>query len=135
MSDAFCPHCLLPIAEDVEGPHPPAPMRCPHCRLSIAPGRARSDVGEPGAVPASGSAAGILANAARRENAEPVSSEVVVDALRRVAEEAGSSVGRLRMIDYQRIADPDPELPSLASIVESCGGWKRARRLASTGSL
>ncbi len=134
MPSAFCPHCLLPIAEGVDEGFPPAPMRCPHCRLSIAATRARLDIGEDGVVPASGSAAGVLANAARRADAEAVSDDEVVRALRQVAEATGSSVGRLRMIDYQRIADPDPSLPSVASIVESCGGWKRARQLAAASS-
>jgi hypothetical protein len=129
---AFCPHCLLTVAEDAAPGFPPAPMRCPHCRLSIAATRARLHVGEDGAVPASGSAAGILANAARREDAPKVDDAEVVRALRHVADAAGSSVGRLRMIDYQRIAAPDPTLPSVASIVECCGGWKRAHQLAAS---
>lgn len=126
-SAAYCPHCLQPVADDVDARFPPTPMRCPHCHLTIAPGRARADVdGTPGA---SGSAAGLLASAARREAAAPVCADAIDDALRLAARLVGTPVQRLRMIDYQRVSAANPALPALASILEQRGSWKGARRL------
>src|SRR5437660_1762528 len=49
-ASAFCPHCMLPVAEGTDGEWPPAPTRCPHCRLMIGAGRARAEGdGTPGA--------------------------------------------------------------------------------------
>ena len=63
-SDAHCPHCLLVVAESVEGDWPPGPTRCPHGRLMIGPGRAReAGDGTPGAR---GAAAGVFAREAQR---------------------------------------------------------------------
>jgi hypothetical protein len=126
MPSAHCPHCLLAIADDVAPGFPPLLMRCPHCRLTVAPGRARLDVDQkPGS---SGSAAGLLANAARRAEGQAVSAEAIDDALRLAAEQMGTPVRRLRMIDYQRVATARPELPGLASILDARGSWKEARR-------
>lgn len=130
MAAAFCPHCLLRIGDDADAPKgfPPQPMRCPHCRLGIAAGRARTDVDE--SQVSSGSAAGVLANAARREDAEAADPEVVVAALAKVAAEVGVPVARLRMLDYERLSAEDPELPSLGSVLVGSGSWKKARQAA-----
>lgn len=128
MAPAYCPHCLLAIGDDADGPYPPRPVQCPHCRLGVAAGRARTDV-DASAV-SSGSAAGVLVNAARREDAEPADPLVVVAALRRVAEEVGVPVARLRMLDYERLSAADPDLPGLGSVLGCSGSWKRARQAA-----
>ncbi len=123
MPPAFCPHCLLSVANDVEVGFPPRPMRCPHCRLTIAARRARHEVPE-GQV-ASGSAAGVMASAARRADGEQVPDDVVDRALERAARTVGTRVQRLRMIDYQRVCEGD--MPELATILERYGSWKAAR--------
>lgn len=129
MPAAFCPHCLQPIADDVVGQFPPRLMACPHCRLTIAAGRARDD-GD-GTAGASGSAAGLLASAARRDVAgAPVTVEVIDAALRTAAEKVSVPVARLRMIDYQRVRADDPALPPLGSILGDRGTWKQARSRA-----
>lgn len=131
MPSAHCPHCLLAIADDAAPGFPAVLMRCPHCRLTVAPGRARLDVDE--TLGSSGSAAGLLANAARRADGEAVSAEAIDDALRLAAAEVGTPVRRLRMIDYQRVATARPELPGLASILDARGSWKDARRAVAGG--
>lgn len=128
MATAHCPHCLLAIGDDAGRPFPPDRMRCPHCRLGIAAGRARTDV-DPASV-SSGSAAGVLANAARREDAEAADPATVSAALRRVADEVGVSVARLRMLDYERFSAADSALPALGTVLATCGSWKTARQAA-----
>jgi hypothetical protein len=131
MPSAHCPHCLLAIADDAGPGFPSVLMRCPHCRLTVAPGRARLDVDQtPGS---SGSAAGLLANAARREEGAVVSGQAVDEALRTAAAAIGTPVRRLRMIDYQRVAASRPDLPALASILDARGSWKDARRAVAGG--
>lgn len=127
---AHCPHCLLLLDAAVDdGRFPAAPMRCPHCRLVIGVGRARADGddGEHGAR-AHGSAAGVVANAARREQGEVLDREVVSAALHRVAGQVGCPLDRLRMLDYQVRAEQDPALPPLAGVIATFGTWKKARR-------
>jgi len=106
-------------------------MRCPHCRLVIGTGRARADgaSGEHGAR-AHGSAAGVVANAARREHGEVLDQDRVANALRDVADNVGCPLDRLRMLDYQEEAQLDPELPPLAGVIATFGTWKKARREA-----
>lgn len=128
MPPAYCPHCMLPVADDVAMPFPPRTMRCPHCRLAVAAGRARS-VAVSGT--GSGGAAGVLVNAARRADATAVAPEAVAEALATVAAQAGVPVGRLRMLDYQQLSETDPGLPDLSTVIATCGSWKRARQLAS----
>src|SRR2546423_15507122 len=66
-TDAYCPHCMLVVAESVEGPWPPMPSRCPHCRLMIGVGPARDAAdGAPGAR---GAAARVLPPAGQRGGA------------------------------------------------------------------
>ena len=127
MAPAYCPHCLLSVTDDADGPFPPQPMRCPHCRLGIAAGRARTEVGDEAS---SGSAAGVLMNAAKREDSDAIDPDLVVAGLTRVAAEVGVPVARLRMLDYQRLSAADPELPGLGSVLGTCGSWKKARQLA-----
>lgn len=128
---AHCPHCLLLLPDAQRTPFPPAPMRCPHCRLVIGTGRARADGddGEHGAR-AHGSAAGVVANAARREQGEILDRGFVTLALRDVAGNVGCPLDRLRMLDYQEVAEQNPELPPLAGVIATFGTWKKARREA-----
>lgn len=130
VSDAHCPHCLLPVAEAVEGPWPPAPTRCPHCRLMIGVGRAR-DAGD-GAPGARGAAAGVLARDAQRadDDGEHATPDEVRAGIRLVAGELGSPPERLLMVDYQQRAAGDADLPGLADVFAAFGTWKRARREA-----
>src|SRR5436853_4288208 len=96
-ASAFCPHCMLPVAEGVKGEWPPAPTRCPHCRLMIGAGRARA-AGD-GAPGARGAAAGVLAREAQR-NTDPddhASPDAVRKGIRTVARELGSPPERLLM--------------------------------------
>lgn len=132
MSTAHCPHCLLIIADEGGDRFPPVLMRCPHCRLTVAPGRARFDVADHSG--SSGSAAGLLVNAARRTtDGEVATPEAIETAVRNAAETLGVPVGRLRMIDYQRVANGDSTMPGLASILDVHGSWKRARRAVASG--
>ncbi len=126
-----CPHCLLSIPDARGLPYPAAPMPCPHCRLVIGAGRARAEghSGEHGAR-AHGSAAGVVANAARREQGEALEPEVVTVALRDVAGAVGCPLDRLRMLDYQEEAEQDPDLPPLSGVIATFGTWKKARREA-----
>ena len=126
--DAYCPHCFLLVEHGVVGDWPPHPERCPHCRLLIGPGRGRET---PEANPgARGSAAGVFAHQAKREDAENVSKEEVRAAIRKVAEQMGSRPERLLMVDYQQHATGDGSLPTLSDVFSAFGSWKRARREA-----
>ncbi len=129
-----CPHCLLPIADGKVWPFPQQPMRCPHCRLIIGPGRARENTAEDGDARSRGSAAGVLANAARRAGAAAGGKDDVIVALRRTAEEVGCTVERLRMLDYQHEAERQGDLPSLSSVLATFGTWKAARSAAAVGA-
>jgi hypothetical protein len=127
-SEAYCPHCFLLVEQDVGENWPQAALRCPHCRLLIGPGRGRPTAdASPGAR---GSAAGVFAHQAKREDGEDVSQDVIRDAIRRVAEELGSRPERLLMVDYQQRATGDDSLPTLSDVFSAFGSWKRARREA-----
>jgi hypothetical protein len=129
-TDAHCPHCLLVVAEDVEGAWPPAPTRCPHCRLMIGVGRAREE-GD-GAPGARGAAAGVFAREAQRDAADGdhASADDVRAGIRTVADELGSPPERLLMVDYQQHAAGKADLPDLTDVFAAFGTWKRARREA-----
>ena len=128
---AHCPHCLLALPGVSALPYPPQPMRCPFCRLVIGAQRARADAdsGEHGAR-AHGSAAGVLANAVRRDGGMVLDEHDVVEALRQVALRIASPLDRLRMLDYQVEAEQDSSLPGLASVIATFGSWKAARAAA-----
>lgn len=131
---AHCPHCLLPIGDVSAWPYPRQASRCPHCLLIIGPGRARDGAQDDGDARSRGSAAGVLANAARREQGEAQDEEVVTAALRSVARQVGCPVERLRMLDYQQAAELDDELPGLAGVLATFATWKGARATAAQGS-
>ena len=116
----YCPHCNgeLNDHDDRRG------GRCSNCRLVVGASRARS---EPSGEALS---SGFAANAARREDAEPVEEAVAFTALRAVAETVGVNVERMRMVDYDRASREDPALPSVAQILSTFDTWKRARSRA-----
>jgi hypothetical protein len=126
--EAYCPHCFLLIEQDVPENWPEHATRCPHCRLLIGPGRARPTAeATPGAR---GSAAGVFAHQAKREDGDDVSLDDVRAAIRSVAAELGARPERLLMVDYQQRASGDSSLPSLSDVFSAFGSWKRARREA-----
>ena len=126
--EAYCPHCFLLIESGVKEGWPPEPIRCPHCRLLIGEGRAKPT---PDATPgARGTAAGVFAHRAKRDDAEQASPEEVCEAIRTVAEELGARPERLLMVDYQQHTSTDPSLPELSDVFAAFGSWKRARREA-----
>lgn len=127
-NEAYCPHCFLLVEQNVPDNWPPSATRCPHCRLLIGPGRGRPTAdASPGAR---GSAAGVFAHQAKREDGEDVSQDEIRNAIRKVAEELGSRPERLLMVDYQQRASADDSLPTLSDVFSAFGSWKRARREA-----
>jgi hypothetical protein len=127
-NEAYCPHCFLLVEQDVPDAWPRAALRCPHCRLLIGPGRGRpTAAANPGAR---GSAAGVFAHQAKREDSDDVSQEAVREAIRRAAHDLGSRPERLLMVDYQQRAMADKTLPTLSDVFSAFGSWKRARREA-----
>jgi hypothetical protein len=125
---AYCPHCFLLVEQSVPESWPTKATRCPHCRLLIGPGRARPTAdASPGAR---GSAAGVFAHQAKREDGDDVSQDEIRSAIRRVADELGARPERLLMVDYQQRASGDASLPSLSDVFSAFGSWKRARREA-----
>jgi len=126
--EAYCPHCFLLVEGDVGADWPPEPTRCPHCRLLIGEGRGKDT---PEANPgARGTAAGVFAHRAKRDEGERASPEDVCEAIRTVANELGARPERLLMVDYQQHASKAPALPDLSDVFAAFGSWKRARREA-----
>ena len=126
--EAYCPHCFLLVEQKVPANWPPEATRCPHCRLLIGPGRSRPTAeANPGAR---GSAAGVFAHQAKREDGENVPRDEIREAIRKVADELGSRPERLLMVDYQQRASGDDSLPTLSDVFSAFGSWKRARREA-----
>lgn len=126
--EAYCPHCFLLVEQEVPSDWPRHPTRCPHCRLLIGEGRARStSEANPGAR---GTAAGVFAHRAKRDDSDPVCADEVCQAIRTVAQELGARPERLLMVDYQQHASADPSLPELGDVFAAFGSWKRARREA-----
>jgi len=105
-------------------------MRCPHCRLIIGAGRARAEARDDGDARSRGSAAGVLANAARRAQSEPGGIEEIIAALRKSATEMGCAVERLRMLDYQQQSERDQAMPELSAVLATYSTWKAARAAA-----
>ncbi len=134
-TDAYCPHCGLPVEQRAGPAWPRAPVRCPHCRLLIGVGRGRAQPGdEPGTK---GAAAGVLSRQARRDDVDGsvVEEAQVLGAIRRVAKELGTRPERLLMVDYQQRADTDPvEVPPLRDVFAHFKSWKHARRIAADTS-
>ena len=126
--EAYCPHCFLLIESDAGPDWPREPIRCPHCRLLIGEGRGKdSPEASPGAR---GTAAGVFAHRAKRDEGEHASSEEVCEAIRKVANDLGARPERLLMVDYQQQASSDESLPELSDVFAAFGSWKRARREA-----
>ena len=130
--EAYCPHCFLLIESDVGPDWPQDPTRCPHCRLLIGEGRGKPTAdANPGAR---GTAAGVFAHRAKRDDVDKASPEDVCAAIRTVASELGSRPERLLMVDYQQHVSAEPDLPDLADVFSAFGSWKRARREAAAGA-
>jgi len=130
--EAYCPHCFLLVEGDAPKDWPPRPTRCPHCRLLIGAGRSKAS---PDANPgARGTAAGVFAHRAKRDDSETASPEDVCEAIRTVAHELGARPERLLMVDYQQHASADPSLPELGDVFAAYGSWKRARREAAAAA-
>jgi hypothetical protein len=130
--EAYCPHCFLLVESDVSDDWPQEPRRCPHCRLLIGEGRGKPTAdASPGAR---GTAAGVFAHRAKRDDKDPASADEVCGAIRTVARELGSRPERLLMVDYQQHASSDPSLPELSDVFAAFGSWKRARREAAAGA-
>ena len=125
----FCPHCdaVLPTAWARE-----RAGRCPTCRLVVGAGRATEQQGDGNTLSGAGTAAGMLAGAARRQDAAPGDRDVVAGALREASLALGTEVGRLRMLDYQHLTERDPRLPSLGVVLATFQTWKLARLEAGT---
>ena len=126
--EAYCPHCFLLVESDVAKDWPPEPVRCPHCRLLI--GQARSKATADANPGARGTAAGVFAHRAKRDDTETRSPDEVCEAIRTVARDLGARPERLLMVDYQQQASADPSLPELSDVFTAFGSWKRARREA-----
>ena len=130
--EAYCPHCFLLVESDAGEDWPREPVRCPHCRLLIGEGRGKPTAdASPGAR---GTAAGVFAHRAKRDDKDPASADEVCGAIRTVARELGSRPERLLMVDYQQHASGDPSLPELSDVFTAFGSWKRARREAAAGA-
>jgi hypothetical protein len=125
---AHCPHCLNVLADSL--PWPPVGERCPQCRLVVGPGRALAAAEASKRQTATGAAAGFASNAARRDGAEPIDEDLVLDAVLALAAQRALPVNQLRMLDYEASTREDPALPTLAEVLATCGTWKRARALA-----
>jgi hypothetical protein len=128
----FCPHCQLLVEAGAAQPWPVRPVRCPHCHLLIG---ARRGLSEPSSEPgAKGTAAGVFSRRAKRggdtDGAEAASPEVVLAAIRSVAESRDERPDRLLMVDYQQMTAVRSDLPPLRDVFEAFGSWKSARRRA-----
>ncbi len=133
MKPWFCPHCAMEIARSVS---PPPAGRCPACLLVIGRGRATDTPSAEAGERAHSSAAGILRGRAARSDGAVRERDEVMAALREAARAQGCpSVGRLRMLDYAQRAADDPQLPSVADVIATFGGWKAATRMAPESKL
>lgn len=120
MSLIYCPHCggELTSHDDAKG------GRCPSCRLVVGVGRARAEASQDVRT------GGFMANAARREDAEPAEPAIAFRALRAVAAEVGCAVERLRMTDYDAAIRSGEPGPSVAQVLATFETWKAARAAA-----
>ncbi len=119
----YCPHCNSDLGahDDSRG------GRCPTCRLVVGVGRARD---EPDGESRPG---GFMANAAKREDAEPIAPGRAWSALRDAAEAQGCRVERMRMTDYDKLVrDGVVDVP-VAQILATFDSWKAARSGARSG--
>jgi len=79
---------------------------------------------------ARGTAAGVFAHRARRNDKDPASAEEVCEAIRNVGAEPRPRPQRPLDGAYPEQPSPDPSLPELSDVFAAFGSWKRARRQA-----
>ena len=120
MRQLYCPHC----GGGLQTYDPATGGRCHACRLVVGAGRARDQAMD------DVRSGGFVANAARREDAEPVALEEAFDALRTVADALGCAVERLRMTDYDKAVRDGTTGPSVAQVLATFDTWKAARAAA-----
>lgn len=119
-----CPHCDAALPDGWAREHA---GRCPTCRLVVGAGRATASPGSGTSISGAGTAAGILSGAARREAAPPGDRDEVAAGLRLAARELGVETRKLRMLDYQALAETEPDYPTLGVVLATFGTWKQAR--------
>lgn len=128
MSPLYCPHCSMAVADD-DRPFPT--QRCRHCRLVIGANRASLVPSAEAGERAHASAAGVMRGQAIRDDGKVLDRHQVIADLRTVADAHGCpSVGRLRMLDYAEYVATRPDLPTVADVIATFGGWKVATREA-----
>lgn len=121
----FCPHC----AGRLDITSTSVATRCPQCRLIVAAGRAVD--AQRASQLSAGTAAGIRLNTAKRSHVQPVDPERAVCCLVKAAEHLQISLTRLRVVDYERVAEQDPDgFVDFAEVLATFGRWKDARQAA-----
>ena len=121
-SRLMCPHCNAGLPP---GWTPNRAGRCPTCRLIV--GAHRAAIADGARDEPSGSAAGLLANAARRADVPRGDPGRVLAALHAAAADSDMSVTRLRMLDYNTFVQRHPAAPTLAVVLATFTTWKKAR--------
>lgn len=116
----FCPHC----GAELPGHDARRGGRCPSCRLVVGVDRARDEADDEIRT------GGFMANAARREGADPVAKDTALAALSAVAETLDTPVDRLRMTDYDKAHRDGAAGPSVAEVLATFDTWKAARTAA-----
>ena len=78
-----------------------------------------------------GSRSGIIRNAATRSKAPAGDPSTIMAALQHVADGLGVRIERLRLADYDTVAQADDDLPSTGEVLATFpAGWKAAREAA-----
>ncbi len=114
---------------DTSEPWPVPAARCPCCHLVIGTARATDEPRGEAGERAHASAAGVMRGIAARADGKVLDHDVILAALGRVAVDEGCpSIGRLRMLDYAKHAEADKDLPPIADVIATFGGWKAATR-------
>lgn len=121
-SSMYCPHCSGELPDH----HQRGPGRCLTCSLLVGVGRAHTRP-DPELI---SSMSGLRANAAHREDADPLPRDEVTSALRCAAREVECVVERLRMSDYDRLTAEHPARPSVGQVLATFPTWKLARTAA-----
>lgn len=128
-----CPHCggYLAVSPSVE-PGPPSAMRCPGCRLLVAARRGITSAAAAD-VASTGVAAGTMAGAARRATGRTMAEDDIFQRLRQAAEVLGVPVARMRMVDFDVLAQRGEVDLHVADVLTNQPSWKHACRAADRG--